>query len=222
MGTITAKTLITRVSHTMQDYNNTHWLIPEHLDYLNDAQRQLVIYIASACTKNEPRKLEPGTLQTIPAEGYRFIKGHRNMGLSGATPGRAVRAVDYDTLSDANPDWHTSTPADVVLEYAFDMNDPKRFYVWPPQPSSTHYLQITYSCTPTVIAGVNSVITVDDVYANAIMEYMEYRAWRKGGKDMNIAKSDAAFTQFANALGLKLQSDQMIIPGNAVVTETEE
>jgi hypothetical protein len=208
MGTIAAQILIDAVARTLQDPTNIKWGRGELLEYLNDGQREIVLAKPDSYVKNESLALVAGTKQTIPAGGIVFMRINRNMGLTGATPGRVVRHVKINILDEQIPDWHSATPAAAALHYTFDEQDPKRFYVYPPQPLVPNQVEVVYSAAPPDVADEADAITLDDVYKTPLVKYMEYRAY---SKDADYAREDgaaqAAYGIFGTLVGLKERAD---------------
>lgn len=193
MPTITAATITTRAAVILQDTTNVRWPDSELLGWLNDGQRDIVVYKPNACVKNVALQLVPGTKQVIPADGLGLVDVPRNMGLDGATPGRAVRLVSRDVLDAQLPDWHLQSGASAqVKHYMYTELDPRTFYVYPPQPASAPaQVEVIYCASPAGVATSSDVIAVDDIYANVLLDYILYRAY---AKDTNYAANPQAAT----------------------------
>ena len=180
MGTITAGTVVTRVSTLLQDPTNIRWPTSELLTYLNDGQREIALYKPNACIVNGPRQLIAGSKQTIPDNGVQLIDVVRNLGATGTTAGKAIRLTMREILDAQNADWHTSNPSQIVQHYVYNPRDPKTFYVYPPQPStSPHQVELVYAAAPTDLTTTTQTINVDDIYFSVLVDYMMYRAYSK-------------------------------------------
>ena len=187
-GTITAANLLLRIRDTLQDTTGIRWLDAELLRYMNDAQREIVNLRPESSSTTVNVALVVGTAQTIPAAGLRLIKVVRNMSAAGgsATGKRAIRIVDREILDTQEPDWHDptvsgdATHATTVKHYVFDEDDPRRFYVYPGASTTSTFIEIVYSTAPTDFANTSSAtMFVDDVYANALIDYVLYRSYMK-------------------------------------------
>jgi len=179
MSTITAQSVVDKVQVILQDTTGVRWPDSELLDWLNDGQREIVLYKPNAFIKNLAVRMAAGTKQSLPADGVQLIDVVRNMGTNGTTPGRAVRITMREVLDSQLPDWHSETPSSVVKHYVYSLLDPKNFYVYPPQPAAGQgYLEIVYGASPTdtTLAGP---ITLDDIYQNVLVDYILYRAYSK-------------------------------------------
>jgi hypothetical protein len=221
-GTITVANLLLRVRDTLQDTTGIRWLEAELLRYVNDAQREIVNLRPDAASTTVNVALVVGTAQAIPTAGLRLIKVVRNMSAAGgsATGKRAIRIVDREILDTQEPDWHDptvtgdATHATTVKHYVFDEDDPRRFYVYPGASSTSTFIEIVYSASPVNISSVGSnTIEVDDIYANAIIDYVLYRAYMKDAEFAgNAQRAQSHYQLFANSVGAGAQINLMSSP----------
>jgi hypothetical protein len=206
MATTKAVDLINRVSVTLQDPTFVRWTQSELLNYLNDAQRQIVLFRPDAKAVNTAFVCAASAKQALPADGLRLINVLRN------TSGKAITRVERSILDVQLPNWYeTAVGADGVKHYVYDALDPKNFYVFP-KPAAAASIEIVYAMSPVDIAVNNfttdtQVIGIDDVYANAIMDYMMYRAYQKDSEFANINRSGVYFQSFSTSIGIKSQAD---------------
>lgn len=179
MSTITAQSVVDKVQVILQDTTGVRWPDSELLDWLNDGQREIVLYKPNAFIKNLAVRMAGGTKQSLPADGVQLIDVVRNMGTNGMTPGRAVRITMREVLDSQLPDWHSETPSSVVKHYVYSLFDPKNFYVYPPQPAAGQgYIELVYGASPTDTT-LGGTITLDDIYQNVLVDYILYRAYSK-------------------------------------------
>jgi len=179
MSTITAQSVVDKVQVILQDTTGVRWPDSELLDWLNDGQREIVLYKPNAFIKNLAVRMAGGTKQSLPADGVQLIDVVRNMGTNGTTPGRAVRITMREVLDSQLPDWHSETPSSVVKHYVYSLLDPKNFYVYPPQPAAGQgYVELVYGASPTDTT-LGGTITLDDIYQNVLVDYILYRAYSK-------------------------------------------
>jgi len=213
MATIVAQSILERASTIIQDATNIRWPPSELLDWLNDAQREIVRIKPDAFAKNESRELEPGTKQSLASDGIALIDVPRNMGVDGQTPGKVIRQIPRRQLDDQRPDWHSQDPTAEVEHFMFDMRDPKHFYVWPPSDGTGQVEQI-YSAAPDEVAEPETdTITLDDVYSNTILDFILYRAYLKDADYAgNAQRASAAYQAFLQALGLLGQTQAIVNP----------
>lgn len=210
MATITGQSLIQKVQTLIYDTTGVRWTSSELLGYLNDGQREVVLLRPEACVSNTALQLSPGsTKQSLPANGVSLIDVTRNMGAAGSTPGRVVRIVSREILDAQYPTWHsdTNTGGD-IRHYTYDPRDPKTFYIYPKAPATAWYIEIIYAATPVDTNDAGAVIGVDDIYANALIDYVLYRAYSKDAEyAQNAQLAVAHYTAFSNSLGVKTAND---------------
>jgi len=220
-GTITAANLLLRIRDTLQDTTGVRWLDAELLRYMNDAQREIVNLRPDAAADHGNVQLVTGTEQTIPDVGLRLIKVVRNMSATGssATGKRVIRIVDREILDSQEPNWHDPTVSGdaahttVVKHYVFDEDDPRKYYVYPGVAGNA-YVEIVFSRSPTDFANTGSAVSyLDDTYANAIIDYVLYRAYMKDAEFAgNQQRSGMHYQLFTSSLGAGGQSQTMVSP----------
>ncbi len=212
MTTITAKEIIDRASTILQDDTNVRWTESELLQWFNDGQREIVLHKPDGYTKNESKKLNSGTKQSISPDGIQLVSVVRNMGADGNTPGRAVTLIRMDILDTVVPNWHAEAQKTEVKHYMFDDRDPKKFYVYPPADGST-YLEMIYSASPDIVSDINDTITLDDVYSNALLDYILYRAYLKDADfAANNQRATGAYQTFLQSIGQMQQAEYQSDP----------
>lgn len=214
MAVITGAQVIDRVTDTLQDKDNIRWTQAELLHYINDAQREIVLRRPDSSSNTVAVQLTANdTKQTIPTDGARLLEVVRNMG-SGSTPGKAVRMTAREVLDAQIPLWHQSGPSSVISHYVFDIRVPRVFYVYP-RPTTNVFVELQYSAAPTDLATVNDVLTLDDIYANAVIAYVLMRAYQKDEDyARNLDAASAWGTMFANSLDTRTQADATMNPNN--------
>lgn len=195
MPTITAKTITSRASVLLQDTTNIRWPEAELLQWLNDGQREIVLYKPSAFSKTAVMQLVPGTKQNLPADGTTLIGITRNMGTTGTAPGNVIRMTTREVLDSQIPNWHTTAANATALHYTYSLAEPKTFYVYPPQPATgMNQVEVVYAGAPTDV-GINDVIRLDDLYMTALINYVMYRAYSKDAEFAANVQLAAAYYQ---------------------------
>ena len=197
MGNITALSLIERAGTIIQDETNIRWPKDELLKWLNDGQREIVLHKPSAYPQEGIEALSSGTRQNIPSDGVSIIDVPRNE--TGSY--RSIRIVEREILDAQRPNWHSDSPAQEVQHYIFDPRNPKTFYVYPPN-DGTGRVRVVYAAAPTDISQ-SDTITIDDIYANALLDYIIYRASSKDADyALNDRRAEAMYRTFLNSLGV--------------------
>lgn len=213
---IAAQSLIRRCVETLQDPTSVRWPISELVRYLNDGQREVVLYRPDSMVTSAPRPLTAGTRQTLP-NGSKLIEVVRN---TGGTK-RAVRMVNREILDAQTPGWHNLTGSTDILHYMYDPRDPTVFYVYPPAATGAS-VEIVYAAYPTDIAepadgalytAVAGNISLPDIYGNVIQDYILYRAYSKDSEYAgNAQRAQAHYAAFANALGIEIKATVAVAP----------
>jgi hypothetical protein len=194
MATATAQRLIERASTILQDPDNTRWPENELLNWLNDGQREVALFKPDAYPKVDTVALDEGTRQSIPDGGSQLLDVLRNQG------GGVVTLVSRSVMDEHRPDWHQVDSSAEVKHFMFDERNPKTFWVYPPN-DGTGSVEVLYSAAPEDVA-VEDTILIDDTYANALVDYILYRAYMK---DADYAANDQRaanqYNRFLSSLG---------------------
>jgi|TARA_B110000093_G_C12953521_1_gene403822 hypothetical protein len=213
MATTKILDILDRASIILQDNTNVRFPNEELLKFFNDAQREVVLHRPDAKMVNTTLDLATGSKQTLPVSALRLIDVVRNVG------GRSVTQVDRRILDETLPNWHETTAGTNKIEhYIYDPADPKNFYVFPKGTSGTDSLEVIFSASTSEIAisdfsSDTTVISIDDVYANCLLDYVLYRSYQKDSEFAgNPQRAMMHYQSFANALGIKTQADSALTP----------
>lgn len=217
-----ASELLDRITRDLNDINHVRWSEATLLDYLTAAQRMIVSLrpMANAVTLSD-HLLEGGnTLQHIPAGYYTLIDVVRNMGQDGFTPGLPITVVERDTLDDANSNWHTETGSTVIDNYTYDERNPTSFYITPPASTETDvFVEIVVSKAPARVGAVTENVEIDDVFEEAIREYMMYLALSQNSDSAyDREKAKAHLQTFYLSLGEDLKARILTSPNEQEAT----
>jgi hypothetical protein len=202
MGTIVSGSLISKAQTLLQDTAGTRWTSTELLGWLNDGQRDIVMLKPDANTKSDKHQLAVGTKQTLPTTGLIFVDIVRNVTSAGIATGTTIKPIARDQLDAQLPAWHSEAAATNVKYFMYDSRNPKEFYIYPPSAGS-NYVELVYAYLPADIAAITAVINLDDIYANALVDYMLHKAYSKDAEFAgNSQRAEAAYTTFRQNLGL--------------------
>lgn len=138
-----------------------------------------------------------------------------------ATGKRAIRIVDPDILNTQEPDWHDPIAATgdaahttIVKHYMFDEDDPRNYYVYPGVAGNA-YVEVVYSASPTDLSSASSTIGVDDIYANAIIDFVLYRAYMKDAEYAgNNERAQSHYALFGSSIGNGGQAQELLSPNS--------
>lgn len=230
---VTASDIMDRAQRIVLDETNVRWPLPELLLWINDAERDVVIHKPSALSVTEAMTLQEGTYQKVPEKHIGLLRVVRNLvSAPTAVPrlgGRAVRVVSREILDTQNPDWHDPNEVEfrqAVKHYLFDEQDPRSFYVYPGNDGSG-VLECIFAAQPqklvlpqgvdaSELASYSMPLNLSDIYANAVLDFVLYRAYTKDAQFAGNAQRAAAhYQQYANGIGIKVQNDLAVSPNAA-------
>jgi hypothetical protein len=209
---LSAQSIIRRVVDTLQDMTSVRWTIPELVRYLNDGQREVILFRPDASNKNATLTCVAGAKQALPADGAKLIDVIRNAATG--SNNSSVRLVPREILDTQIPNWYNLAGNINTVHYTYDPRDPKVFYVYPPALDTTQ-LDINYSAFPTDVAepadgsdytDVTGDIDIPDIYGNVITDYILYRAYTKDSEYTgNAQRAVAHYQTFSTALGIEIK-----------------
>lgn len=205
-----ASDIISRAAILLQDTANERWTSAELLKWISDGQRLIAMARPDSVAKNEAVTLVAGTKQTLPAGAIRLLDVVRNLKDNG-DPGRAVRITQREILDAQNPNWHLAT-AGTTLNFTYDDRDPTHFYVYPPAAANAK-LEVIYTKDPGEIVSTSTALTVNEIYAEPLLNYVLYRAYAKDADFAANAQIAQGYLQVTlSLLGLKTAKDFAFSP----------
>jgi Family of unknown function (DUF6682) len=192
MGLILASKIASDISNDLFDPDNDRFGLTDILQWINDGQRKIVELKPDANVTTGPMQLVAGTKQTLETGDIELIKITRNMGTDGTTPGKPIHLVNMDHFSLHNPGWQTDTVNATVRVYMIDDRNPRVFYNYPPQPtSSMGYVEKVVTAIPTDIAAIGDAITLEDQYEPMLYNYGMFRGESRNAKSSPMAQQEA-------------------------------
>ncbi len=216
---ISAQSIIRRAVETLQDTTSVRWPVNELVRYLNDGQREIVLYRPDSMVTNATVTCVAGTKQALPTNGAKLIEVIRNAAATSAK--KSVRMINREILDAQTPGWHNITGSVDILHFMYDPRDPKTFYVYPPATTSAQ-LDIVYAAYPTDITepadgalytAVTGNISLPDIYGNALLEFVLYRAFMKDSEYAgNAQRAQAHYAAFANTIGIEIKATVAVAP----------
>jgi hypothetical protein len=222
----TAGQILTRAATVLQDATFVRWLLPELADWLNEAQRAIVLAKPSANAVTVDIEMVSGTLQSLGAEERLFLlRLPRNLKGAAApfTGGRAIRPTARATLDASQPNWHDNEEVrfkDEVRQYIYDESNPREFFVYPGNTGDGR-VEAVVSVLPTMIATTGTeigdysgAIGLPEPYAPVILDYILYRAFAKDDIAAEVTRSQLHYRAFAEALGIKIQVEGASSPNS--------
>lgn len=225
MATVKVVDLILRARTLLQDTTSVRWALSELQSSLNDGYRETLNFRPDSNTLTGTFTCAAGPRQVLTtgfANASRLVSVVRNV----ATMSNkySVRLVDKRVLDDQRKGWYTETPTVSIEEYVFDARQPREFLVYPPATTAAQ-LEVLYAQVPTPHTltdeqlgnlATTEVIRIDDTFANALLDYMLYRAYVKDSEQQtNAARAVAHYQAFQNSLGVSAQVNAASQPGVA-------
>lgn len=239
-ATYTVREVLWRVSGLLNDTDPQfdRWPEIELVGWLNDAHLAIAKFLPMASSRVDAIKLKPGTRQsletiaaadcipgdgttpTAPILGMQLLSLNRNMGASGASPGRTIRVVDRDVLDAQLSGWHTVTGTE-VREFTYDPQVPRYFYVSPGVHASTAvWVEAAYNAQPIRIpaggnpgsevylfSGSNATkISLADEYMDDLVNYTAARARMKNNDVTGEGNANIFAQMFLGSLNSKVQA----------------
>ena len=215
--TTTAQSLVRRATDIAQDKTSVRWQADEWVRLLNDGQRELVIYRPDVFAVVVAVALAAGVRQALPATAARLIDVPNNTG------GTAVRQIERSELDALRPGWRALTGATVIKHFMHDPRAPRIVEVYPPAAAAGASLDMVLANYPTDVAdpGANKTFTdvagnisAPDMFANALLDYMLYRAFLKDADFAgNAARAQAHYAAFGASIGVDLAAATAVSPG---------
>ena len=223
MATVKVNDLLNKAQTILQDTTGTRWPEPELVGWLNDAYREIILARPDANSESGDFTCAEGTRQVLTTgfpNALRLLDVVRNVATTSAK--KAVRLIDRTILDDQRRGWHAETASVDIEHYIFDPKLPREFLVYPPATSAAQ-LEVVFSSVPTDHnpegayqvggADANETIKIVDSYANAILDYMLYRAYTKDAKyAANWPRAAQHYQAMQAAIGIKTQSDTATMP----------
>lgn len=245
--------LIEGVQDTLQDNRPAFARWPERalVRWINFGQMALAKYLPLISSRTDIVKMAPGTEQDFssfaadrimrgaPADGIALMRIVRNMGMDGATPGRALRGpVDRYSKDALEPDWHAESDV-AAREYVFDKNMPTRAWISPGAANwAPVWLEIEWMAYPPKLAdggapgsevytatgtGAAVELAVKDQYTEDLHHYVVAMSLLKGSKDFqNLPKSQHHAGLFMQSLNMQAQAQTGVNPNLSVLPFVNE
>jgi hypothetical protein len=214
---IPASNIIFKVGILLNDIAAVRWTTPELVNWLNDGQREVVMYRPDATASYVSGTLAVGTLQSLTGiselaalHPYKLLDITRNVAATSAKG--VVRQASKDLMDAQLPSWHNATASVDITNFMYDPRTPNNFYVYPPA-TSTAKVELQVSLYPTDVTvpesgtytSVAGNIGVSDTYANALVDYIMCRALLKDSEvGETAAKAALHYSAFTNAMGIEV------------------
>lgn len=209
---LTVQDVLQRVTILLEDDAEDIWDRDELVTWLNDAVLSLVNKKPDAYVKRSVVSLVEGTYQTLPEDGMMLVHVVRDMGTH-----KSITGLPLDILDDQHPSWRQPVLSSNVLHYTYSDKDPKHYEVYPSVADGVQ-IEIDYGALPENVSVDTDTIPIGKEYLNVLVDWVLYRAYSKDDESADLSKATMHLHAFMNALGLKVTTQQAIIPNtrNAV------
>lgn len=214
---VTNASILRRVADVLQEkLSGVRWPADELVRWMNDGKREIAMHQPDASSEVTDHTCSEGARQTIPATGIKPLDVlHNSTGRK-----RAIRGADRDEIDAQVPGWYGLTPADEAVHWWPDPDRPTEFYLYPPVRAGVQ-VRLVYSRYPTDItepaasaaySSVAGTLDIRDVYANALVDYVIYRAFSKETEYADKQAAALHYGAFAQSIGLKVDADRSTRP----------
>ena len=225
MATVKVVDLLAKAQTILQDATGVRWSLLELQGWLNDSYRETLILRPDSNTLVGEFTCAVGPRQVLTttfANAERLVAVHRN---TAATSRKgAVTLASKSSVDSALRSWYSQLGSADIELYMFDARTPKEFFVYPPA-SVAARLEVSYTQVPSPhtltaeqLANTSTaeVIRIADTFANALQDYVLYRAFSKDAEaTANASRAVAHYQAFQNSLGVGGQTNAASQPGVA-------
>lgn len=203
----TVRSLLNRAAALLSDEEFVRWEEAELLEWLNDAQKVIARGPASdVYVLRDNITCTAGTVQNLPEDNLRLVDVVKNV-----SSGRAILQADYALADTLKPTWRAATVG-TAENYFYDERNPHQVELYPPQ-AGGELIEIVYNADPPP-AGITGTLIINDVFADAVLDYVVYRALSKDTEDTatEMRKADRYYQAFLVGAGFKDATDALIEP----------
>ena len=216
MGTIGAAEIFATVGMMLNDTGFVRWTRAELQRHLNDAYRVIITNRPDANAQKSELTLATGAKQSVSSisGSIAVLDVVRNTAATSA--GNPLELVPRDVLDTQIPGWRTDTGSIDIEHWVFDVRLPKEFEVYPPAASGAK-VEVLCSIMPTQHAftsqelsgstAITATISLDDIYAPAIINWMLHRSYSKDDETGDASKANQHLAEFKDFLGIKTSTD---------------
>lgn len=201
-----AKDVMLQASTVLQDTGAIHWTPPELLGYLNEGVREIVAIKPNANSQTITLNLVAGPKQALAANHTILSRVIRNI-----PSNLPIRVLDRrETLDNMIPGWMNTATLAYALNVSYvihDLTDPRTFFVAPGALVNTQVeavvgvmpADISAPANPLNVDAYTANVSLPDVYRNALIDFVLYRAFSKDAGNPGAAQRAQAHKQLFDA-----------------------
>jgi hypothetical protein len=159
----------------LEDTYKTRWSEATLVKFINDALVDLLKTNTDINTKYNIIALTTGIRQNISTNALKLLDIVYNTNSNDTNQGTVPIRVKRATLDFTNPEWTQSPRDSIVKFYAYDMEDPNVFFIYPPNNGTGYVLaKEAVFLTPTTSTGT---IAMPKEYELAIVYFVCFSAF---------------------------------------------
>ena len=219
----TARDIIREVRDQLDDREPPfRWNDDELFRYVKAGERQIVTLVPEANIVEELVTPDgPGSRQTVPPGGVKFIKVNCNATTDPVARGATVRYAEKDAIDSLDPSWESAASTAIDLSYGdyyknymHDPREPRVYYLYPaPEDPADRAYYLVFCQIPAAPADVNKDLTLDDSYYNALVDFTLYKALTKEGRNSgSTMEAERLWENFLRSLGIKSSAQRSVSP----------
>lgn len=213
----TVQNLVDRVKEDLHDTRATRrWDDNQIIDFCNDGSLEIMMLRPESTSAVADYTMDAGVRQELDAADYRLLDILHNGTI--AAPGGAVRQVSLEELDSYTPHWRTATETSTALEFTYDENDSRGFYVLPPATDASTVVALV-SKYPTLVTVVGDTLAIRDEYFTALQYYVCWRCLNQDFEFTESARAENFYQKFLAALGMKDGGDNKAFPATDQVPD---
>jgi hypothetical protein len=203
-GLNTTQTILLLAGNLLQDQTGTKWGPDRLVPYLNLAILEIINLKPDAYTNTVDLTLVAGPIQKLPDSFIDMVDAICNLTV-GDVPGRAIKQIEKTALDSLLPGWMTFPSNATVIHAVIDPREPKKLYVFPPQPAGqANAIRTLMTLSPSPLVETDDAFPLDDSYIAPAVDYLVYRALAEETTIPNaINKATMFLNKFYQDLGIK-------------------
>ena len=209
-GIVQPSGTIERAQVILKDKTGGYFKEPDLWGWFNDAQREVALQVPESTAVTVSLTLIAGVAQSTPATLSCLLDIPRNV------TGEEIRIIDRNLLDELRPGWAKEAGTSVIKHYIYERDAsgrpirPKNFEVWPPARVAASgppavagaVIECIASAMPDDSSFETNEFIVDIAYANAILDYILYRALSElTGNQAYMARASAHLQAFMMGCG---------------------
>lgn len=206
--------VIQRCGYLLQDEEHVRWTQAELISWINEAVIATINLRPAAGVRDAVLSLQRGARQVLESSVAQLVDVSHSMAPDGVTPTRAVSRTDRSALDLLAPTWMAKTPGSEVRQFMYDDRNPNVFYVYPPVVDGAK-VRAALAAIPDPVETADEIMPLRIEYADAIVNYVCYRAMAKDAEIANGQIAAAFYSAFQGALGAEANGAATTSPNGA-------